>query len=54
MLKSKGIITSLQKKILSEVSNLSDARFYLTGKTALSEFYFQHRNSFDLDLFCGV
>ncbi|MCM8817716.1 MAG: nucleotidyl transferase AbiEii/AbiGii toxin family protein [Candidatus Omnitrophica bacterium] len=52
MLKSKGIITSLQKKILSEVFNLSDARFfYLTGGTALSEFYFQHRKSFDLDLF---
>jgi len=52
MLLSKGIITGLQKKILSVFSQLPDSRhFYLTGGTALTEFFLGHRKSFDLDLF---
>jgi len=52
VLKSKGIITKLQKEILFIFSKLADSRiFYLTGGTALAEFYLGHRKSFDLDLF---
>jgi len=52
MLKSKGIITDLQKEVLLSFSNLMDSQhFYLTGGTALAEFYLGHRKSFDLDLF---
>jgi predicted nucleotidyltransferase component of viral defense system len=52
MLHSKGIITSLQKNILLNFSELPDAKhFYLTGGTALADFYLGHRRSFDLDLF---
>jgi len=41
-----------QERILREVSKLPDGRcFYLTGGTALAEFYLGHRLSFDLDLF---
>ncbi len=49
---SKGILTTLQREILSAFRELPDAdRFYLTGGTALAEFYLGHRRSFDLDLF---
>lgn len=52
MLFSKGIITGLQKKILSVFSKLPDSEhFYLTGGTALTDFFLGHRRSFDLDLF---
>ncbi|MGB7292652.1 MAG: nucleotidyl transferase AbiEii/AbiGii toxin family protein [Thermodesulfobacteriota bacterium] len=52
MLKSKGIISDLQKGILLSFSSITDSEnFYLTGGTALSEFYLGHRKSFDLDLF---
>lgn len=52
MLLSKGIITGLQQKILSAFSELPDAKhFYLTGGTALADFYLGHRMSFDLDIF---
>lgn len=52
MLKGKGIITNLQREILKLFSTLSDSQFfYLTGGTALSEFYLAHRKSYDLDLF---
>lgn len=50
---AKTILTPLQKKILSTLTddpNLID-NFYLTGGTALSEFYLHHRLSEDLDLF---
>ena len=52
MLKGKGIITNLQRSFLLSLSTLSDSRhFYLTGGTALAEFYLGHRCSYDLDLF---
>lgn len=51
-LKGKGIISGLQKKVLRLLSHLPDVQhFYLTGGTALAEFYLGHRKSFDLDLF---
>ena len=52
MLKSKGIITNFQKEILSSFSSSPDSEhFYLSGGTALADFYFGHRFSYDLDLF---
>ncbi len=52
MLKGKGIITDFQKELLIFLSKLPDMeRFYLTGGTALAEFYFGHRRSYDLDIF---
>ena len=52
VLKSKGIISELQKGILNIFSNIADSKlFYLTGGTALAEFYLAHRKSFDLDIF---
>jgi len=50
--KSKGILTELQKKLLRTFSKVPNSDiFYLTGGTALAEFYFGHRRSFDLDIF---
>ncbi|PIW07184.1 hypothetical protein COW38_03270, partial [Candidatus Collierbacteria bacterium CG17_big_fil_post_rev_8_21_14_2_50_45_7] len=40
----------LQDKILATVSTL-ETKFYLTGGTALSRGYFDHRFSDDLDFF---
>ena len=52
MLKGKGIISELQKRIIGSFQKGSDASFfYLTGGTALAEFYLGHRRSYDLDLF---
>ena len=52
MLKGKGIITDLQKEVLSVFCQIPDSQtFYLTGGTALSEFYMGHRLSYDLDFF---
>lgn len=52
MLNGKGIISKLQSRILVTFSNLHDASsFYLTGGTALAEFYLGHRRSYDLDIF---
>ncbi len=52
LLKGKGIITDLQREILNIFSEIPDSRaFYLTGGTALAEFYLAHRRSYDLDLF---
>lgn len=50
------ILTVLQSHTLKALfdDGLGDLGFYLTGGTALSEFYLQHRYSDDLDLFtCG-
>lgn len=44
------ILTPLQSKFLNEFF-LHTQDFYLTGGTALSVFYLQHRYSVDLDLF---
>ena len=52
MLQGRGILTSLQKRVLRILGHLQDiSEFYLTGGTALAEFYLGHRLSFDLDLF---
>ena len=40
-----------QDKILNAIGKVFGNAFYLTGGTALSRFYFQHRLSEDLDLF---
>lgn len=46
------ILTSLQNQFLQEFFKRSFAQdFFLTGGTALSEFYLKHRISEDLDLF---
>lgn len=49
----KSTLTSNQYKLLGPLSENSyiTNRFFLTGGTALSEFYFRHRFSEDLDLF---
>jgi predicted nucleotidyltransferase component of viral defense system len=52
LLKGNGIITDLQREILLIFSTIPDSdMFYLTGETALTEFYLAHRKSFDLDIF---
>ncbi|MCP4428324.1 MAG: nucleotidyl transferase AbiEii/AbiGii toxin family protein [Chloroflexi bacterium] len=52
MLKGKGTLLPSQKAFLDIFSKLPDqSQFYLTGGTALSEFYLGHRLSFDLDFF---
>ncbi len=47
------ILTELQKNTLTALFNngMAERGFYLTGGTALSEFYLQHRLSDDLDFF---
>ncbi len=51
-LRPNGIITKLQREILVTLASLPDSsQFYLTGGTALAEYYLGHRKSFDLDLF---
>ncbi len=49
----KSILTSHQLKFLelASVDKQITKRFYLTGGTALAEFYLQHRLSEDLDFF---
>lgn len=48
-----SILTKNQREILDQVTNndFLKKNFYLTGGTALSEFYLQHRYSEDLDFF---
>lgn len=42
----------LQKAVIFSFRSVPDSQhFYLTGGTALAEFYLGHRKSFDLDLF---
>lgn len=54
LLKGKGIITPIQRDLLFEFGKIPEtASFYLTGGTALAEFYLGHRRSYDLDLFTG-
>ncbi len=50
---AKSILTETQTKILNFLSNKSffQDNFYLTGGTALAEFYLHHRLSEDLDFF---
>lgn len=51
-----SILTKNQKLFLNELKKSEELRtqFYLTGGTALAEFYFHHRLSEDLDLFSTV
>lgn len=50
----KGLLTPLQRAFLKRFATLPDQeRCYLTGGTALAEYYLGHRLSFDLDLFTG-
>lgn len=52
MLTGKGLLLPLQKAFLEMFSHISDQEhFFLTGGTALAEFYLGHRISYDLDLF---
>ncbi|WP_456342326.1 nucleotidyl transferase AbiEii/AbiGii toxin family protein [Thermovibrio sp.] len=45
------LLYPMQDKILSALFPKYRDKLYLTGGTALSRFYFQHRLSDDLDLF---
>jgi len=52
VLKGRGILSSLQKAFIKLFVDLPDQEFfYLTGGTALAEYYLGHRISYDLDLF---
>ncbi len=52
MLRGRGLLTAAQRACLSGIAALPDqTHFYLTGGTALAEFYLGHRLSFDLDFF---
>jgi predicted nucleotidyltransferase component of viral defense system len=54
-LAGKGLLSPIQRSFLSLFSQVPDnPQFYLTGGTALSEFYLGHRLSYDLDLFTGI
>lgn len=54
-IKGFGTLTSLQKEFIGILASLPDQnQFYLTGGTALAEYYLGHRLSFDLDYFTGV
>ena len=48
-----SVLTPLQQQVLVALfdSDLADRGYYLTGGTALSAFYLQHRYSDDLDFF---
>ena len=55
ILAGKGLLSSIQRAFLALFSQVPDnSQFYLTGGTALSEFYLGHRLSLDLDFFTGV
>lgn len=49
----KNILTSKQLEFLELIQNYKQITkaFYLTGGTALSQFYLSHRYSEDIDLF---
>lgn len=54
-IKGLGILTPLQKQFLEIFATLPDqSQFYLAGGTALAEYYFGHRLSYDLDIFTGM
>lgn len=49
------IISNIQKRILSLFGGAAGSdSFYLTGGTALAEFYLKHRKSNDLDFFATI
>jgi len=51
---ASSILTPFQKKVFDVFSHFSGnfSNFYLTGGTALSDFYLHHRYSEDFDFFC--
>ena len=53
MANEKSILTIHQKEILEMISQEEyfTQRFYLSGGTALAEFYLKHRISEDLDFY---
>jgi hypothetical protein len=52
VLKGKGILSDIQKSFLELFAGLPDQKqFYLTGGTALAEYFLGHRLSYDLDFF---
>lgn len=52
---SLEIISTLQRALLEHIPAVPDSKsFYLTGGTALSQFYLKHRRSEDIDLFTPV
>ncbi len=52
-MEGKNILTPERVRVLELVAKEPRlANFYLSGGTALSAFYFQHRDSEDLDFFC--
>lgn len=54
MIQGKGLLTPIQKACLALLGTLPDQeQFYLTGGTALAEFFLGHRLSYDLDFFTG-
>jgi len=54
-LKGKGLLTPIQRSFLALFAEMPDqGQFYLTGGTALTEYYLGHRLSYDLDFFTGV
>ena len=54
MLKGRGLLTPIQRSFLRAFAELPDqSHFYLSGGTALAEFYLGHRLSFDLGFFSG-
>lgn len=55
MLQGKGLLTPIQKEFISVFAQFSDqAQFYLTGGTALTEYFLGHRLSYDLDFFTNI
>lgn len=51
-LSGQGLLTPVQRSFLSAFAGLPDqSNFYLTGGTALAEFYLGHRLSLDLGFF---
>lgn len=49
----KTILTAYQQQLLDQAASdqVICSKYYLTGGTALSKFYLQHRLSYDIDLF---
>lgn len=53
--RARGLLTPIQQAFLRLFATLSDQeQFYLTGGTALAEYYLGHRLSYDLDFFTGM
>jgi len=54
-IQGKGLLSPIQKSFLALFSKIPDQnQFYLTGGTALAEYYLGHRLSYDLDFFTSI